>query len=45
VTAVTETVLKHLVYITNLICDNPSNPRFYYYHFESLGALVRYVLI
>jgi exportin-2 (importin alpha re-exporter) len=41
VTAVTETVLKHLVYITNLICDNPSNPRFYYYHFESLGALVR----
>jgi exportin-2 (importin alpha re-exporter) len=43
VNAITENVLKHLVYITNLISDNPSNPRFYYYHFESLGAIIRYV--
>lgn len=44
VTSVTEVVLKHLVYITNLIADNPSNPRFYYYHFESIGALIRYAV-
>ena len=42
VAAVTESVLKHLVQITNLISDNPSNPRFYYYHFESVGALIRF---
>ncbi|KAK6834963.1 Importin alpha re-exporter [Apiospora arundinis] len=34
-------VLQHLVAITNVIKENPSNPRFYYYHFEALGALVR----
>lgn len=34
-------VLNHLIGITNLIKQNPSNPRFYYYHFEALGALVR----
>ncbi|ORY71129.1 Cse1-domain-containing protein [Pseudomassariella vexata] len=34
-------VLDHLVKITNVIKENPSNPRFYYYHFEALGALVR----
>ena len=45
VTTVTETVLRHLVHITTIICDNPSNPRFYYYHFESLGALIRYVFL
>ncbi|GKT84555.1 chromosome segregation protein [Colletotrichum tofieldiae] len=37
-----EGVLTHLVAITNMIKQNPSNPRFYYYHFEALGALVRY---
>ncbi|KAL2760471.1 hypothetical protein ACRALDRAFT_1073692 [Sodiomyces alcalophilus JCM 7366] len=37
-----ERVLKHLILITNIIRQNPSNPRFYYYHFEALGALVRY---
>jgi exportin-2 (importin alpha re-exporter) len=36
-------VLDHLIAITNVIKENPSNPRFYYYHFEALGALVRYV--
>lgn len=34
-------VLDHLVGITNIIKQNPSNPRFYYYHFEALGAIVR----
>ena len=35
--------LKHFVSITNIISTNPSNPRFCYYHFEALGALIRYV--
>ncbi|KAI1863767.1 hypothetical protein JX265_003903 [Neoarthrinium moseri] len=34
-------VLDHLIKITAVIKENPSNPRFYYYHFEALGALVR----
>lgn len=38
----TDDVLSHLLKITNIIYANPSNPRFYYYHFESLGALIRY---
>ncbi|KAI1117325.1 CAS/CSE protein [Nemania sp. NC0429] len=33
-------VLDHLISITNVIKANPSNPRFYYYHFEALGAVV-----
>lgn len=37
-----ESVLNHLISITNVIKENPSNPRFYYYHFEAIGALVRY---
>lgn len=37
-------VLDHLVRITDIIKSNPSNPRFYYYHFEAIGAVVRYVL-
>ncbi|KAH7358904.1 importin alpha re-exporter [Plectosphaerella cucumerina] len=37
-----EGILRHLIAITNMIKQNPSNPRFYYYHFEALGALVRY---
>ena len=36
-----ESVLNHLVNITKVICTNPSNPRFYYYHFESIGALIK----
>ncbi|KAI2473802.1 putative mportin-alpha export receptor [Annulohypoxylon bovei var. microspora] len=35
-------ILDHLVGITNIIKANPSNPRFYYYHFEALGAVVTY---
>jgi exportin-2 (importin alpha re-exporter) len=34
-------VLEHLIKITNVIKQNPSNPRFYYYHFEALGALIK----
>jgi len=34
-------VLNHLINITNVIKANPSNPRFYYYHFEAIGSLVR----
>jgi exportin-2 (importin alpha re-exporter) len=34
-------VLDHLISITNTIKANPSNPRFYYYHFEALGAVIR----
>ncbi|KAK3995035.1 CAS/CSE protein [Cladorrhinum sp. PSN332] len=37
-----DTVLQHLIDITNAIKQNPSNPRFYYYHFEAIGALVRF---
>ncbi len=37
-----DTVLQHLIKITVVIAQNPSNPRFYYYHFEAIGALVRY---
>ncbi|KAK5654859.1 hypothetical protein OQA88_6895 [Cercophora sp. LCS_1] len=35
-------ILEHLILITNIIKENPSNPRFYYYHFEAIGALIRY---
>ncbi|KAF7545040.1 hypothetical protein G7046_g9652 [Stylonectria norvegica] len=37
-----ENVLTHLILITNIMKQNPSNPRFYYYHFEAIGSLVRY---
>lgn len=35
-------VLDHLIGITSVIKANPSNPRFYYYLFEAIGALVRF---
>lgn len=35
-------VLNHLINIIGVIKANPSNPRFYYYLFEAMGALVRY---
>ncbi|EHK99546.1 putative Importin-alpha re-exporter [Glarea lozoyensis 74030] len=34
-----DTILAHLIHITDIVAKNPSNPRFYYYHFEALGAL------
>ncbi|KAF3935709.1 Exportin-2 [Dactylella cylindrospora] len=36
-------VLEHLSKITFEISKNPSNPRFNHYHFEALGALIRFV--
>lgn len=39
--SVIDGVLSHLIKITQVISQNPSNPRFYYYHFEALGALIR----
>ncbi|KAJ9612191.1 importin-alpha export receptor [Cladophialophora chaetospira] len=42
ISVVADSVLQHLTIITNIIAANPSNPRFYYYHFESLGALIRF---
>jgi len=41
VVLVTDTVLHHLINVTQIIGRNPSNPRFYYYHFEAMGALIR----
>lgn len=39
---VVDMVLTNLVNITKVIRHNPSNPGFCYYHFESLGALIRF---
>lgn len=39
---IADTVLDHLIKLTEVIAQNPSNPRFYYYHFEAMGALVKY---
>lgn len=41
-TPMLDNILTQLVLITNVMKQNPSNPRFYYFHFEALGALVRY---
>ncbi|KAJ6134148.1 Armadillo-like helical [Penicillium sp. IBT 18751x] len=35
-------VLERLITITQIIASNPSNPRFYYFHFEAMGAFIRY---
>ncbi len=43
VVPITDNVLAHFVKITQSISQNPSNPRFYYYHFEAIGAFIRYV--
>ncbi|KAJ5127652.1 CAS/CSE C-terminal [Penicillium atrosanguineum] len=37
-----DTVLERLITITQVISSNPSNPRFYYFHFEAMGAFIRY---
>ncbi|KAL1587744.1 hypothetical protein WHR41_03668 [Cladosporium halotolerans] len=39
---IADLVITNLVNITKVIRHNPSNPGFCYYHFESLGALIRY---
>ncbi|KAF2229374.1 Cse1-domain-containing protein [Viridothelium virens] len=42
VRVISDMVLKNFVAITMVIRHNPSNPRFYYYHFEGIGALIRF---
>ncbi|OJD23229.1 hypothetical protein ACJ73_05416 [Blastomyces percursus] len=42
VVPLTDSILRHLITITQIISTNPSNPRFYYYHFEALGTLIRF---
>ncbi|KAI4207365.1 MAG: hypothetical protein LQ346_000615 [Caloplaca aetnensis] len=42
VVPVTDTILAHFIKVTQIISANPANPRFYYYHFEALGAFVRF---
>lgn len=37
----TDVVLNRLISITDIIRTNPSNPKFYYYHFEAMGAFIR----
>jgi exportin-2 (importin alpha re-exporter) len=39
---VVDLVLTNFINITKVIRHNPSNPRFYYYHFEGIGALIRF---
>ena len=39
---VSDMALKNLIAITKEIQKNPSNPRFYYFHFEAMGALIRF---
>ena len=41
-TKFTEMLLGHLVQIVNLAVLNPSNPRFCYYLFEAIGAVVTF---
>jgi exportin-2 (importin alpha re-exporter) len=45
VQAIAAMVSQHLVSIINIVHHNPSNPRFYYYLFESIGALIRCVAV
>ena len=40
--AILELTVTNLINITKVIRHNPSNPTFCYYHFESLGALIRF---
>jgi exportin-2 (importin alpha re-exporter) len=42
VSPISDMVLKNFIGITNVIRHNPSNPRFYYFLFEGIGALVRF---
>ncbi|OQN95952.1 hypothetical protein B0A48_17895 [Cryoendolithus antarcticus] len=39
---IADLITTNLVNITKVIRHNPSNPGFCYYHFESLGALIRF---
>ncbi|KAJ5107737.1 hypothetical protein N7456_004412 [Penicillium angulare] len=37
-----DVVLQRFITITQIISSNPSNPRFYYFFFEAMGAFIRY---
>jgi exportin-2 (importin alpha re-exporter) len=39
---ITEVILQSFINILNAIRRNPSNPKFYYYLFEGIGALIRF---
>jgi exportin-2 (importin alpha re-exporter) len=39
---ITDTILSSLINIIKVTRHNPSNPRFQYYMFEAIGALIRY---
>jgi exportin-2 (importin alpha re-exporter) len=41
VVPVMDSVTAHLIKLTEIMSTNPSNPRFYYFHFEAVGALIR----
>jgi exportin-2 (importin alpha re-exporter) len=43
-TPIHATVLQHLTNIMGEISKNPSNPKFNHYTFESMSALVRFVV-
>ncbi|KAJ5717648.1 hypothetical protein N7488_003294 [Penicillium malachiteum] len=38
----TDVILQRFITITQIISSNPSNPRFYYFFFEAMGAFIRY---
>ncbi|KAI9683821.1 MAG: importin-alpha export receptor [Trizodia sp. TS-e1964] len=42
VSTIAPIILAHLVTITKVISGNPSNPRFYYYLFEAIGAFIKF---
>lgn len=42
INSILDLVLRNFINITMVIRHNPSNPRFYYYHFEGIGALIRF---
>jgi len=42
VVPITDLVMRNFINITMVIRHNPSNPKFYYYHFEGIGALIRF---
>ena len=37
-----DVVLQRFIAITQIIASNPSNPRFYHFFFEAMGAFIRY---
>ena len=40
-TSLLEKYVPRFIAMTDIISKNPSNPRFYYYHFEAIGAILR----